>query len=114
METGDHVYPSHVARKVISPGKTRYHHTKKVKEALKKRKMDLCLSDTSQSSREESDPDLDSCEDEVTESVEAVELVVARQWFVCESTKISAFVDDVNRCSRCSAVDCSGKLNKKL
>lgn len=109
-ETEDHVYPSHVAKKiVISPGKTRYHSMKKVNETLKKRKMDLCISDASASSEEESISDVCSSEDEMSESVEIVEPVVQRQLCVGESSQITAFVDDVNRCSKCSTVDCNGK-----
>lgn len=111
-ETENHVYPSHVARKVISPGKTRYHNAEKVRETLKKRKMDLCVSGASQSSEEQSDSDSDSYKDDVTESVESVvDSVVERQLFVCESSGITALIDDINRCSRCSTIDCNGKCN---
>jgi len=43
-------YDHHDAVKYISPGKTKYHSTKTVKETLAKRKMDFCLDYSSESS----------------------------------------------------------------
>ena len=48
-EVETHSYDHHDALKFISPGKTLYHSTAKVKEMLVKRKMNFCLNDSSES-----------------------------------------------------------------
>ena len=48
-------YDHHDAVKYISPGKTIYHTSTKVKETLAKRKMDFCLDKSSESSGNETD-----------------------------------------------------------
>lgn len=48
-------YDHHDAVKYISPGKTMYHTSTKVKETLAKRKMDFCLDKSSESLGNETD-----------------------------------------------------------
>ena len=54
-EVETHSYDHHDALKFISPGKTLYHSTAKVKETLVKRKMNFCLNDSSESLGNEMD-----------------------------------------------------------
>ena len=104
-------YEHHDALKYISPGKTRYHNTTRLKETLAKRKMDLCLDKSSESSGNELDegdefqpgPSRKLWKSECKKPVE-----VERQLVICETSQITSFVDDVNGTSRCSTLNCNG------
>ena len=90
--------------KIESPGKTVYHSVNKVKETLKKRKMEFCL--TPESSTESSVEEISEFEDQ-SESVQQKN--VERQLFVCETTAVTDFVEQVNRTSHCSTPSCNGE-----
>lgn len=108
-------YDHHDALKFISPGKTTYHTTTKVKETLAQRKMDFCLEKSSESSGnelEDEDPDYQagpSCKISKTECDKLHAVEVERRLVVCESSQIMALIDDVNRTSLCSTPECKGE-----
>ena len=115
-------YDHHDAVKYVSPGKTVYHTTTKVKDTLAKRKMDFCLDKSSESSGNESDakdpnfqPDPSPkrlktvCEEPLQNP-----LKVERQLCVCESSQIIRLIEDVNKTSRCSTPKCNGMFHELL
>lgn len=115
-------YDHHVAVKYISPGKTMYHTTTKVKETLAKRKMDFCLDKSSESSGNEvdgKDPDFEPDPSPkwlkmVCEGPLQNPLKVERQLCVCESWQIIRLIEDVNKTSRYSTLDCNGMFHELL
>ena len=106
--TEKHEYASHETIKFISPGKTRYHSSGKVKEILNERGMDLCLNASSESSNDESHSDSEDSQAKRFKE-ERILPVVEHQLLVCESTQVSAFVDSINKTARCSTANCHGK-----
>lgn len=112
-------YDHHDAMKYISPGKTMYHTTTKVKETLAKRKMDFCLDKSSESSGNEADDkDPDFKPDPSSKRLKMVReeplqnpLKVERQLCVCESSQIIRLIEDINKTSRCSTPDCNGMFH---
>jgi len=115
-------YDHHDAVKYISPGKTKYHSTKTVKETLAKRKMDFCLDYSSESSGNEVDhKDADFEPDQSPKRQKMVHeeplqnpLKVERQLCVCESSQIICLIEDVNKTSCCSTPDCNGMFHELL
>ena len=95
---------------VVSPEKTKYHNFKKLKQTLEERNMDLCFdsSGTSQSEGEHSDfePFNETKGKKCRETKD-----VERRLFVCESSQVTKFVEDINKTSHCSTLNCNGKLN---
>ena len=106
--TEKHEYASHETITFISPGKTRYHSSGKVKEILNERGMDLCLNASSESSNDESHSDSEDSQAKRFKE-ERILPVVEHQLLVCESTQVSAFVNSINKTSRCFTVNCHGK-----
>lgn len=102
--------------KYISPSKTKYHTTTKVKDTLVERKMDFCLDKSSESSGNElddKDPEFEpdpSPKQLKTVGEETVQepLEVERQLCVCESSQIICLIEDVNKTSCCSTPKCNG------
>ena len=78
-------YENRTAMKVTSPGKTVYHHMEKVKSALKKRKMDLCLEEGTESSTQSSGSEYTLG----TESPKLKRQNVERQFFVADTAQVS-------------------------
>ena len=115
-------YDHHDAVKYISPGKTMYHTSTKVKETLAKRKMDFCLDKSSESSGNETDnKDADFEPDPSPKRRKMVReeplqnpLKVERQLCVCESSQIIRLIEDINKTSRCSTPDCNGMFHELL
>lgn len=110
--TEEHETASKKRTVLVSPGKTKYHHLTKVRETLRERSMDLCFLNSSESSQSEGDhSDFEPYDKKSkgkgcgkTENVE-------RRLFVCESTQVTKFVEDINKTSRCSTLHCKGKGN---
>ena len=98
-------YDHHDAVKYISPGKTMYHTSTKVKETLAKRKMDFCL--------DKSDPS-PKRRKMVREEPLQNPLKVERQLCVCESSQIIRLIEDINKTSHCSTPDCNGMSHELL
>lgn len=112
-----HAYASHEALKVVSPGMTRYHKIAKVKETLKQRNMTLCASKSSESSEDASGSEYEPSpvkRAKTEELKQPAEPMVERQFFVGESTQITAFVDGVNRTSCCSTAGCNGTYSLSI
>lgn len=114
-------YEHHDALKFVSPGKTIYHSATKVKETLVKRKMDFCLNNSSESSGnevEDGDPEFGPGPSRKRTKSESdkkpAAVTVERQLVVCESSQIVALIDDVNRTSRCSTLECNGMFYKNI
>ena len=116
-----------------SPGKTKYRTQSDVKKVLQQRGMALCLDESdslppqppsSESDASAYDPDEDQDhEGEIDSSVipstsksldrkstkKSNQLEVEQRLFVCETTQVCKFVDDINKTSRCSTEECNGK-----
>lgn len=109
-------YDHHDAVKYISPGKSKYHTTTKVKDTLGKRKMDFSLDKSSESSGNELDDKDPEFEPDpspkqmktVGEETLREPLEVKRQLCVCESSQIIRLIEDVNKTSCCSTPKCNG------
>ena len=120
--TTEITYDHHDAVKYISPGKTMYHTSAKVKETLAKRKMDFCLDKSSESSGNETDnkdpdfePDLSPKRLKMARKEPLQNpLKVERQLCVCESSQIIRLIEDINKTSRCSTPDCNGMFQELL
>lgn len=85
-----------------SPGKTKYRTQKAVEEQLSSRNMELCFDEAEGTSQQVSEDD----SDEYCPSDECVK--VEQRLFVCESTQVTKFVDEINKTSRCSTKECDG------
>ena len=86
-------YDSGHKEKIISPGKTVYHHNSKVKGTIRSRGNELCLHD---SSEESSTAELSEFEASPTKKAKSNHAsrtksspAIEHQLFVCESTQIS-------------------------
>ena len=111
-----------------SPGKTKYRTQSEVKNVLHQRGMALCFNESESPSEELSssesdvyDPDKDlehegalpstskaACKSTDREKCLAQQADVEQRLFVCESSQVCKFVDDINRTSRCSTEECNG------
>ena len=103
-----------------SPGKTKYCTQAKVKKVLRQRGMKLCFDESDSPSEDNNSNDSDDydpneeidCEpstSQTTETKKCKQLEVEQRLFVCESTQLCKFVDDINKTSRCSTTECNGK-----
>lgn len=112
--TEEHETASNKWTVVVLPGKTKHHNFKKVKETLQERSMDLCFFNSfgsSQSEGEHSDFEPSdeksklSLKGERCREMEDVE----QRLFVCESSQVMKFVEDINKTSTCSTLNCDGR-----
>ena len=121
--------------KFVSPGKSVYNTEKSVARTLTARNLDACFNASSASRDETEDsedveylpdvPDLDepgcsepefkkrkmSKEENIGPSqadARVAKVDTERRLFVCETTQLTDFVDNINETSRCSTPDCNG------
>lgn len=111
-------YASSSKVKFSSPGKTPYYSYQKAKDVIRKRGRTDFI-DSSESENSESELHLSRKKVKTTSSTPitantatASSVVVERQLFVCESSQILTFVENVNKTSRCSTKDCNGKTSE--
>lgn len=103
-----------------SPGKTKYSTQTEVKKVLRQRGMKLCFDESNSPSEDDHSNESDTydpneemdCEpstSQTTVTKKCKQLEVEQRLFVCESTQVCKFVDDINKTSRCSTAECNGK-----
>ena len=103
-----------------SPGKRKYCTQAEVKKVLCQRGMKLCFDESDSLSEDKISNESDAydpkeeidCEpstSQITETKKCKQLKEEQRLFVCESTQLCKFVDDINKTSRCSTAEGNGK-----
>jgi len=90
--------------KVQSPGKSSYYSLKDAKKSIRKRMRSHFVSES-----EASMSDLESSPKKARILPKSASCHVEQQLFVCESSQLLTFVENVNRTSQCSTRNCKGK-----
>lgn len=100
----------------VSPGKTKYKTQKSAGEALAARNLGGCFYDKASSSEEESadedseyNPSSEEDKDHKETLRKAKGLKMNRRFFVCESTQLTDFVEQINATTNCSTDGCNGE-----
>ena len=96
-----------------SPGKTKYSTQTKVKKVLRQRGMKLCFDESDSPSEDHPSNKSDAydpneemdCEPSTSQTTvikKCTQLEVEQRLFVCESTQVCKFVDDINKTAECN------------
>lgn len=97
-----------------SPGKTVYKSPNDAKEALKAKGMENCFNELASSSMSseggsEYEPFSTDEEQDMAKKKQFKKVALEQRLFVCKSSQLMKFVDQINESSRCSISNCHGE-----